>query len=127
MHVISVGGTSFKRYLELAKILKIKTAVVRDNDKDYQANCVDSYKDHVADNVRIFADADNGRNTFEVCFYQDNETICDDLFAAGRKTLSVQEYMLSDKANVAFELLDKKGPDLKSPAYIKDAIEWISA
>jgi len=28
IHIISVDGTSFKRYLEIAKVLKIKTAIV---------------------------------------------------------------------------------------------------
>lgn len=41
VHVISIGGTSFKRYLDIAKLLNIKTAVIRDNDKDYQKNCID--------------------------------------------------------------------------------------
>jgi hypothetical protein len=48
------------------------------------------------------------------------------LFAGGRKTLSVQEYMLKNKAEVAFQLLDKKASDLTVPQYIKEAIEWIS-
>ena len=39
VHVISVGGTSFKRYMELAKTLEIRVAVIRDNDKDYQSKC----------------------------------------------------------------------------------------
>ncbi|MGK0426001.1 MAG: putative ATP-dependent endonuclease of OLD family [Ulvibacter sp.] len=33
VHLISVGGISFKRYLDLTKLLNIKTAVIRDNDK----------------------------------------------------------------------------------------------
>lgn len=127
VHVISVGGTSFKRYLELAKILKIKTAVVRDNDKDYQKNCVDNYAGYLGDHMRIFSDGDNARHTFEVCFYQDNAAVCDSLFAAGRKTLTVQEYMIANKADAAFELLDKKAADLMAPQYIREAIEWIRA
>jgi putative ATP-dependent endonuclease of OLD family len=35
--------------------------------------------------------------------------------------------MLSNKADVAFELLDKKGDDLIVPDYIKRAIQWIRA
>lgn len=40
IHVISVGGTSFKRYLDLAVLLEIKTAIIRDNDGDYQKNAL---------------------------------------------------------------------------------------
>jgi putative ATP-dependent endonuclease of the OLD family len=126
IHIISVGGTSFKRYLEISKILKIKTAVIRDNDKNYQVNCIDNYSDYVDDNIKISADANNDRYTFEIAIYQDNTEICDELFSAGRRTLSVQAYMLKNKADVAFELLDKKSNEIIPPEYIKEAIQWIN-
>jgi len=126
IHIISVGGTSFKRYLEISKILKIKTAVIRDNDKDYQKNCIDNYSDYTDDNIKILADTNDARYTFEVAIYQDNTEICDELFSAGRRTLSVQDYMLKNKADVAFELLDKKSNEIIPPEYIKEAIRWIN-
>jgi putative ATP-dependent endonuclease of OLD family len=64
IHVISVDGTSFKRYLELAKLLGIKVAVIRDNDGDYQANCVANYADYVSASIKIFADADGAHLKF---------------------------------------------------------------
>ncbi|WP_017911281.1 AAA family ATPase [Xanthomonas sp. SHU 166] len=125
IHVISVDGTSFKRYLELAEALGIKVAVVRDNDGDYQANCVDNYEDFVGENIKVFADPDPIRHTFEVCIYQDNTKSCDDLFGPGRRKLSVQDYMLDNKTEVAFQLLEKHGNTLAVPRYIQDAIAWI--
>jgi putative ATP-dependent endonuclease of OLD family len=126
VHVISVGGTSFKRYLDLARLLRIKTAVIRDNDGNYQANCVDNYVGYTTDDrVQVFFDKDNNRSTFEITLYQDNSELCEGLFAAGRKTLSVQDYMLQNKADVAFELLEKTGNEINPPDYIKEAIEWI--
>lgn len=125
IHVISVDGTSFKRYLDIAKILAIKTAVIRDNDGNYEKNCAENYKEYQIDNIKIFADADNSRNTFEICIYQDNTVICDALFKAGRKTLTVQEYMIKDKAEVAYTLLDKKGTEIIPPQYIVEAFKWI--
>lgn len=127
VHVISVGGTSFKRYLELARTLGIRTAVVRDNDRNYQKNCVDNYAEHLARHIRVFADTDNERSTFEICFYQDNVAVCHGLFEAGRKKLTVQDYMLANKADTAFELLDKKAGEIIAPRYIQEAIEWIRA
>lgn len=124
VHVISVDGTSFKRYLELAKSLGIKVAAIRDNDKNYQANCVDNYADYVGDKIRVFADTDNDRHTFEVCIYLDNAVTCDQQFLKGRKTLTVQEYMLKNKTDAAFHLLEKGG-ELNVPSYIKDAVSWI--
>lgn len=127
VHVISVGGTSFKRYLDVAKILDIKTAVVRDNDGDYQAKCIDSYSDYVADNVKIFFEQDNRKSTFENCFYEVNKDICDDLFGKGRRKKSVLEYMLDEKTDVAFEVLDRAADKVATPGYIENAINWISA
>lgn len=124
-HVISVDGTSFKRYLDLAKLLKIKTAVIRDNDGNYQQNCVDRYADYLCDHIKIFSDKEKKRSTFEICLYLDNEGICDDLFEHKRRTLSVQEYMLKNKAEAAFLLLQDKATELSPPPYISEAIDWI--
>ncbi|PHM24803.1 ATP-dependent nuclease [Xenorhabdus budapestensis] len=125
VHIISIGGTSFKRYLELAKLLGICAAVIRDNDGDYEKNCVLNYQEYIGDNAKIFFDTNNSRSTFEICLYQDNQAICEELFAPGRKTLTVQEYMLSNKAEVAFELLNKKATNLTVPEYIQEAVQWI--
>ena len=57
--------------------------------------------------------------------YQDNKTICDELFEKGRKTLSVQDFMIKNKAEVAYTLLDKKGSEVITPQYIVDAFKWI--
>lgn len=127
VHIISVDGTSFKRYLEIAKTLEIKTAVIRDNDGDYQANCVDNYSDYSgSSHIKLFSETDNSISTFEISLYNVNKAICDSLFSAGRKTLTVLQFMLKNKAEVAFQLLDKKSDTLIVPQYIKDAIEWIS-
>lgn len=127
VHIISVDGTSFKRYLEIAKALEIKTAVIRDNDGDYNANCIDNYSDYSStSHIKVFSETDNSISTFEISLYKTNKTICDGLFSAGRKTLTVLEFMLKNKAEVAFQLLDKKSDTLIVPQYIKDAIEWIS-
>ncbi len=127
IHIISVDGTSFKRYLEIAKILKIKTAVIRDNDEDYQSNCIDNFSDYNAFHfIKVFSEEDPNTSTFEISLYNTNKEICDELFLAGRVKLSVLEYMLKNKAEVAFQLLDKKGNSIVTPTYIKDAIEWIS-
>lgn len=125
IHIISVGGTSFKRYLELAKLLDIRTAVIRDNDGDYQNYCIDNYVNFTDGKIKIFSEKENNKYTFEIVMYTNNQTICDELFSSGRKSLSVQEYMLKNKADVAFELLDKNGNEITVPSYIRDAIEWI--
>jgi putative ATP-dependent endonuclease of OLD family len=127
VHVISVDGTSFKRYLELAKLLGIKVAAIRDNDGDYQANCVANYADFTSASIRVFADTNDARHTFEVCMYEDNKHICNGQFLADRKTLTVQDYMLKNKTDAAFQLLEKRGAKLVAPKYIQEAVVWIRA
>ena len=104
----------------------IRTAVIRDNDGDYQTNCIDSYLGYVADNIGVFYDAVNTSSTFEICLYDLNREVCDELWLADRKTLSVQEYMLKNKADCAFELLDKKADQIIIPDYIERAFQWIN-
>ncbi len=126
IHVISVGGTSFKRYLDLAMLLGIKTGVIRDNDGDYQARCVDNYSDYVGDKINVFSDHnDEDRTTLEKCLYQDNEELCNELFVPGRRTLTAEEYMLSNKADAALKILEEGMERLKTPEYITQAFEWI--
>ncbi|OUS23371.1 ATP-dependent endonuclease [Thalassotalea sp. 42_200_T64] len=127
VHIISVGGTSFKRYMDLAKTLGIRTAVIRDNDEDYQAKCVNNYSDYVADNIQVFADPDNSRYTFEVCMHQDNQVTCDALFSGGGITKPPLEFMLDNKAESALRLVDNHADNLIVPAYIEEAIVWINA
>lgn len=127
IHVISVDGTSFKRYLELANLLKIKVAVIRDNDGDYQTNCVSNYSEYDSNNVKVFSDDDNKRCTFEICMYEDNKEICDDIFSERRRSLSVGEYMLKNKTEAMFKLLQEKGNEILAPSYIHRAFMWIRA
>jgi predicted ATP-dependent endonuclease of OLD family len=123
--IISVDGISFKRYLDIAKILSIKTAVIRDNDKDYTKNCIDNYKEYINDIIQVFADNDVKRYTFEISIYLDNKEICDKLFSSERIKLSAHDYMLKNKTEAAFALLENSDV-LIVPDYIKKAIEWIN-
>ena len=125
--VIAVDGKCFKRYLEIARRLSIKTAVITDNDHNYEANINQSYEEYISGHypdIAVFADANNDRYTFEVCVYNDNKTLCDELFSARVRTLTEQEYMLNNKSESAYQLLlsDKA---MVIPQYIQDAIRWI--
>ena len=128
VEVISVGGTSFKRYMDLAIMLPVKIAVMRDNDKSYTENCVENYADYSSyDHMRVFSESNNDLYTFEVAMYAANTDICEELFSTGRRSLTVLEYMLGNKSEAAFELLEKKEGELVVPDYIAEAIIWISA
>lgn len=127
--VIAVDGKCFKRYLEIAKVLKMRVAVITDNDGNYAENITSAYSGYMNDeynNIKLWADIDNRRRTFEVAVYEDNRADCDDLFQAKRRTLTVQEFMLANKAEAAYELLLKKSSTIVTPKYIKEALEWIN-
>lgn len=126
--VISVGGKTFKRYLEISKLLDNKVAVVTDNDGDYLNNIHDSYSEYSEyPRMKIFSDKDNSRYTFEVCVYSDNKEVCEQEFQSPRRKLPTLDYMLRNKTLVAFQLLTAKTIDLHVPQYIRDAITWIDA
>lgn len=130
--LISCGGTTFERYLQVAKLLNKKVAVITDNDEDYQTNITIKYSDYnTNDSIEIYSDDNNDNRTFEVCLYNNNVEIFEDNIKTPYMKNGVLEYMLKNKAEAAFRLLEfMKTPDYKEefviPKYIKDAIEWIS-
>jgi len=124
VHIITVGGTAFKRYLEIAKILDIKTAVIRDNDGDINQSV--KYQEYTSDRRRVFTDSTATNTTFEISFHNSNTDFCQTVFGAGRRTLSVQEYMLKNKADSAFEILKNYNDDVTVPDYIESALRWIN-
>ena len=120
VHIIDVRGLSFKRYLEIAKQTKSKVAVITDNDKNYQKNCIDKYADYADDqNISVFFHADDTQRTFEIILYADNPDLCNSLFGD-----DAQEYMLNNKTEVAFALLSQDQA-ITVPDYIQRAINWI--
>ncbi|MCT4377497.1 ATP-dependent nuclease [Leuconostoc suionicum] len=140
--IISCSGLTFKRYLEIAKDMDKKVAVIRDNDGDYKNNIVKNYENYTSENIQLFSDLDDNRWTFEVCLYDDNINFYETEF---RKCCSISEetvldYMIGDKnkksskghkSDSAFSLLKllESNDDFEQkyviPNYIIRAIEWI--
>lgn len=128
LDVIAVDGRCFKRYLEISKVLNIKTAVITDNDKDYQRNIQDFYEGYMNaehQNIKVFADECDERYTFEVCVNRENLEYCKSLFESRCRTNSVEDYMLANKAECAFVIASDTADKLVVPEYIKKALQWI--
>ncbi|WLR41733.1 AAA family ATPase [Bacillus carboniphilus] len=131
--ILSCGGKTFKRYLELAKILNKKVAVITDNDCDYKKNIHKSYSGYETEKIKIFAEEDNNLYTFEVNLYDSNRSFIEEHLANANMTKGVLSYMLKNKAESAFRLLSlftNDNPDtnidkFSIPIYIEDAIKWI--
>ena len=86
---------------------------------------MDRYSKYITPNIKVFSETDDSISTFEISMFITNTDICNELFLPGRITKSVLDFMLDEKADCAFELLDKKSDELKVPDYIKEAIEWL--
>lgn len=124
VHLISVNGLSFKRYLEVGQLLGRKVAVITDNDKSKDSLIRKYLEFSDVPTVEVFYDDDETRYTFEVCVYQDNQSICDEVFTTQKD--GVLEWMLKNKSEAAF-LLYKSGKELAAPKYVKDAFAWIQS
>lgn len=123
--VISVRGLSFKRFLEIGKLLKLNIQVVTDNDGDIAA-LRKKYKDYL-----------NGKvENIDICFSDDEKckTLEPQLLKAnslarlntiiGAKFLSDDDllhYMGEHKTDTALKVFEFDG-DLNFPDYICNAI-----
>lgn len=130
--LISVGGLSFKRYLNVAKRLNKKVAVITDNDGNYTKNIKDGYADYINDNIAVFAPLDSELYTLEKCLYVSNSNFYENYLKTAQMTNGIFEYMINskNKAESAYrtlEVLEKNGFDEYTiPYHIKEAFEWIS-
>ena len=104
-------------------------AVITDNDGDISRNITKKYKNYVDKNIRICSDDNEKNRTFEICVFNENQNFFDKYKIT--KSDSVLDYMLNNKAEVAFRLLnllqdENVAKEFTIPKYIKDSIEWIT-
>ena len=119
IHIISVGGKAFRRYLEVAQILNIKSAVITDNDKEPEISAR-QYPEFQGKLAKVFCDKDKDAHTFELSIWKYNQELCGKVF----KVEDVKSYMLKNKADSALKLLQSE-ERIVVPEYIKEAIQWI--
>lgn len=129
--MISVGGLSFKRYLELAQKLDKKVVVITDNDKDYKKNIEETYKGYISDSVEVFAPKEKENYTLEVSIYRCNEEFLDRHLQNSQMSNGTLSYMLSNKAEAAFRILNileenNLYNEFEIPNHIKEAYKWIN-
>lgn len=129
--MISVGGLSFKRYLEIAQKLDKKVAVITDNDGDYEKNIEEAYEKYISSSVNVFAPKETELYTLEVSIYKCNEEFLDRHLHNSQMSKGTLAYMLKNKSEAAFRILnileeDELYNDFDIPNHIKEAYEWIS-
>ncbi|MCK0124587.1 AAA family ATPase [Gelidibacter sp. F2691] len=128
--VISVGLT-FKRFLEIAKLIEKEICVVTDNDHDFENKITKKYKEFSGDSfIEIFADNRNWLNTLEPQVVDANSTdlklfteIVGIDFIKYNTVELISEYLIKNKTDWALEVFESN-KKISYPRYIDDAIDW---
>ncbi|MHA1305103.1 MAG: ATP-dependent nuclease [Candidatus Heimdallarchaeaceae archaeon] len=123
--VISVG-LSFKRFLDIAVLLKIDVVVVTDNDGDYVKNVEERYKDYVNKRntkIKICYDKDDKCKTLEDQIMKVNDLeVLNEIFEHREDSKKgMIKYMKNNKTDCALKLF-QTDKILTIPEYIKTAI-----
>lgn len=133
LSVIACDGLSYKRFLCIAEACGKRVAVITDNDgESKKIDNAKKYNDtHSKQHVFVSSDIDEW--TWEVCVYNKNKDVLDVRFPPekgaeykfhGKRYQSALGRMLSNKAQVAFEMLAGE-EEYDPPEYVKDAIKWV--
>ena len=123
--VISVA-MSFKRFLEIAKKIKMPVAVITDNDGDYEKNIKKKYADFLnIPFIKICASDDNSLNTLEPQFIkaQDPGSLTSLCTLLNKEKDKLPEYMLNNKTTWALKVFESEKAFLY-PQYINEAVAW---
>lgn len=135
-HVMTVGGVTFKRYLEIAQTLNKETAVVTDNDgnieavkkkyKEYEEiQCIHICVDEVVDTGDLkLSDKDFNYNTLEPKILKENgREAMNNIFGTNYDTDDeMHKYMHAHKTDCAIAIFES-ATKIKYPEYIMRAIK----
>lgn len=137
--VMTVGGVTFKRYLEIAQTLNKETAVVTDNDgniesvkkkyKEYEEiQCIHICVDEVVDTGDLkLSDKDFNYNTLEPKILKENgREAMNNIFGTNYDTDDeMHKYMHAHKTDCAIAIFES-ATKIKYPEYIMRAIKMSS-
>ncbi|MGA8150421.1 MAG: AAA family ATPase [Terriglobales bacterium] len=124
VEVISVNALAFKRFLEIAKALKIKACVVTDNDGNVAA-VTKKYEEYAGVNgIKICFSKDETRHTLEPHILSANgREKLNRVFGKSYSTdTELLSYMLDNKTDCALRILESK-EQIGIPEYIQDAVK----
>jgi putative ATP-dependent endonuclease of OLD family len=128
--VISVG-TSFLRFLEIAKKVNKPVVVVTDNDGKYEYKVQKKYQPYEdCPTIKIYADTRDHLNTLEPQIVDANRNQLEVLRGilqlndtAYPDEKSISSFMQNNKTDCALKIFDTN-IDIEFPQYILDAINW---
>ncbi|OKH75814.1 chromosome segregation protein SMC [Mycobacterium sp. SWH-M1] len=123
--VINVRGLAFSRFLDIAKLLKKKTAVVRDNDGKEPARIDDRYKDYTGEpGITVHYSTHTSLKTLEPQLRSSiGRDLLNKIFGTSFATDDeLDDYMAENKTTCALALFDTD-ETLTMPGYITDAVQ----
>lgn len=127
--VISVAGLAFKRFLDIAKLVEKKVAVITDNDGKFHEKITNKYRDYLGiSHIKISADIRNDLNTLEPQFVDANSLnlskLCEVIGFEGTQDFeSIKKFMIDGKTEWALRLFESEH-ELEYPQYINEVAEW---
>jgi putative ATP-dependent endonuclease of OLD family len=124
--VISMGGVTFKRALELCAALDRDVVVIQDNDGKTPDEMRTGLKDLLADGKRsLFAgDPTLGTTLEPQVIVANNEELLRSVLGLA-EGVEVEKWMRSNKTEAALRIHDSP-TTLQMPAYIKDAVQSLA-
>lgn len=132
--VIVVDSLAFKRYCDIAVLLKKKIVIVTDNDGDIQKNINDKYSEYLDKTNLVFIYEKNEMlNTIEPSVLEANckngkpteifkKVISKNGSMKNKNKQEVLSFMTNNKAEWAFRVLESE-KKINYPEYIKDAVK----
>lgn len=132
--VIVVDALAFKRYCDIAVLLKKKIVIVTDNDGDIQKNINDKYSEYLDKTNLVFIYEKNEMlNTIEPSVLEANckndkptevfkKAISKNGSMKNKGKQEVLSFMTKNKAEWALRVLESE-EKINYPEYIKDAIK----
>jgi len=121
--VISVGGTSFKRGLELAAKVGKSCTVIRDNDGKPAAHWESKVAEFLSAKRRVFIGAPSKGQTLETQLIAANgDSLLREVLGLPNE-VEVAEYMKNHKTDGAFAIAEAS-VSLDPPDYLREAIEF---
>jgi len=120
---ISVKGLSFKRFLEIAKLLKKQVSVVTDNDGNHKKKIEDKYVDYIGiPNIKICYDKNDLLNTLEpqIADCNDLATLNKIFNSTIQDKQEMIEYMIDNKTECALSIFNTQEL-FEAPSYVKQS------
>lgn len=133
-HVVSMGGSFYKRFKEIAKVTKNKVLVITDNDGSEER--IAEANSSETDYFKVAIPSNTDDFTFEVALYNENKKFFKSKEWGHKSNINTWNkhenldselvWLLNNKAEAAFQYSKyfKKGK-LHVPCYIEEGLKWL--